>query len=494
MKDKVKKSTQEALGKRNGALNNAAVVNKIGNEFSGGGLRDINQPDSAENRVDAYTMFGEGSVGKMRYAGLSYVMEQEGVFGAEGLQQNAKNFFRQRGVGDFLEQKYPGRNLQAAIINLFTDGSEKATLADLTTHRSGIGDTTLDALAMVKSRGTEYPFTFSDLVLSQPESAVPRNEETGKPMARKGPKGDPSRAIYGEHEYSNLGYQVLAAAMEAAYFMHTGIEKDYQKLTEDFMLHPIEGRAVGRGLSFDQTKFPQDLEESDNVVQAKIIEKDKDGNDVVANANRMSAANAAGGMFASANDSTKFFSEYFKGFPGTTESGKDVNPFFTPDTIKRMWQEAHKHPSYANQTSIDEAKVKLAEWNKRNAYGELAKGDERPLIPNPQFQFPGAVANTDLKGDVVSYVKGGGTSGYISRLEFDAKSGEANISMINQENLTSHREKLAEQEKGLDQARLDSWVNKVRPEIKSEEQTKSFVERIKADQTKGKSSGGSYEL
>lgn len=490
MKTKIEEKTAKALGIRNDDLNNAAVVNKIGSEFSGAGLRDIDKPDSKENRVNADTMFAEGSVGKVRYAGLAYMMEQEGIFGEKGLQQNAKEFFANDKVGEFLEKKYPGKNLQTAIVNLFTDGSEQATLADLTTHRSGIGDTTLDGLAMVKARGIEYPFTLPDLVLPQPESVVPRNEDTGKPMARKGPKGDPARAVYGEHEYSNLGYQVLAAAMEAAYFIHKGVEKDYPKLTEDFMLHPVEGRAVGSGLSFDRTKFPKDLEGDANVIQAKLIEKNKDGNEVVVNANKMSAANAAGGMFASADDSTRFFKEFFRGFPGTAEYGEDVNPFFAPETIARMEQEAHKHPTHANQKAIDDAKNKLAEWNKRNAYGELAKGDERPSIPNPQFQFPGVVAMTDLQGGITSYVKTGGTPGYIARLEFDAKSSEANISMINQENLTSQKEKLAEQAKGLDQARLDSWAN----EIKSEKQGNSFAKRVRSDKTQGKSVGGSREL
>ena len=179
-------------------------------------------------------------------------------------------------LDSFQKKNIQGRIFQLAIVNLFTDGSEQATLADLTTHRSGIGDTTLDGLAMVKARGTEYPFTLPDLILPQLESVVPRNEKTGKPMARKGPKGDPARAVYGEHEYSNLGYQVLAAAMEAAYFIHTGVEKDYPKLTEDFMLHPVEGRAVGKGLSFGRTKFSKDLEGDENVIQAKMVEKDRD--------------------------------------------------------------------------------------------------------------------------------------------------------------------------------------------------------------------------
>lgn len=282
------------LNKRNNPgkdneINNSAIAKQIGSHFAGGGVRNIDQPKSPENTVNKDTMFAEGSIGKVRYAGLAYMLEQAGIFGEKGLQQNAKEFFSQDDVGKFLEKKYPGKNLQKAIVNLFTDGSEKATLADLTTHRSGIGDTTLDGIAMIKTRGIEYPFTLPDLVLPQPESVVPRNTETGKPMARKGLQGNLARAIYGEHEYSNLGYNILAAAMEAAYFISKGVEKDYQKLTEDFMLRPTEGRAEKSDLSFGRTKFPKDLGGDDNVIQAKLFEKNKEGNDVVVNVNQNSS-------------------------------------------------------------------------------------------------------------------------------------------------------------------------------------------------------------
>ena len=56
------------------------------------------------------------------------MLEQEGIFGKEGLRKNAKAFFSQDNVGEFLEKKYPGKNLQKAMVNLFTDGSETPLL------------------------------------------------------------------------------------------------------------------------------------------------------------------------------------------------------------------------------------------------------------------------------------------------------------------------------------------------------------------------------
>lgn len=455
-REELEKRTTEALGKREGDSNNAAVVNMRGVEFSGGGVRDVEKEGGPDNEVNSETMFAEGSIGKVRYAGLAYILAQEGIFGEQGLQKNAKDFFAQEKVGQFLESKYPGTNLQSAIVKLFTDGSEVAALADLTTHRSGIGDTTTDALEMIKSRGYDYQFTLPDLVLPQEESTVPRNPETGKPMAKKGLEGKLAPAVYGDHEYSNLGYQILACAMEAAYFIAKGREKDYQQLTEDFLFHPIEGRAKDSGLSFDRTKFPKDLVGDDNAVQAKLVK----GGEVL-NVNQLSAANAAGGIFSSAGDSSEFFSQYFKGFPGTEGCGQDgINPFFTKDTIEQMEQQAYKHEKPANQPAIEQQMEALRQWEERNAYGEEVEDNKKPVIPNPQLQFPGAVATVDDNGEVVNYAKTGGTAGFISRLEFLAKTGEVDISMINQENVTSYKEK-AKEAAPATATESQSWVDRM---------------------------------
>lgn len=449
--------TKKELNERKGDWNNAAVVNMTGDDFSGGGFKDVQKEASAENKVNAETMFAEGSVGKVRYAGLAYMLQQEGIF---DLQQNAQKFFAQENVRAFLEKKYPGHNIQKAILGLFTNRNEKATIADLTTHRSGVGDTTTDALEMVKARGSGYNFTIPDLVLPQKESVVPR-DENGKPMAKKGLRGDLAPAVYGEHEYSNLGYQILGVAMEAAYFIHGGKEKTYQQLTEDFLLHPIEGRAKDSGLQFDRTKFPKDLNGDGNVVQSQLME-----NGAIVNTNKMSAANAAGGIFASASDSVKFFTEFFKGFPGLTE--KEVNPFFTPETIEKMTVEAYKHKSHANQPAIDAEQQSLKEWQARNPSGEALAGDKKPTISNPQLQFPGVVADTNEQGEITGYTKGGGTLGYKAKLEFDTKTGNASISMIHQENLSAEKDK---DHRG--------WVDKMGLEGNTAKQRQSFIDSAK---------------
>ena len=188
-------------------------------------------------------------------------------------------------------------------------------------------------------------------------------------------------------------------------------------------------------------------------------------------------------MFASGGDSTKFFSEFFKGFPGTEDYGvKDVNPFFTKETIEKMEDETKKHKSYANQPSIDAAKNALENW-----HAHSLSGKDKPKIPNPEYQFPGiGITTKDKEGKEIGfYSKNGGTSGYISRLVFNPKTG-VDISMISQENVTLVREKLADQEKDSKTVKEDRWVKKLDLQ-KSEE--KSFVETTKESKERNSKSG-----
>ncbi len=436
---KVQAFTNEAIGKINGDFTNSAVVRKIGGAFHAKGRRDIAKPaDFPNNTVDENTLFAEGSIGKVRYAGLAYMLEQAGVFdefGEKGLKQNAKEFFSDGRVKEFLDKKYPdfaqragrsaGDSMQKEILNLFSKDNEKATLTDLLTHHAGVGDTTRDALKTIETFGINHQFTLAEII-DAPIKVVPR--DGGKPRAQAGGNVSSDNlpiAQFGKHEYSNLGYQVMAVAMEAAYFVAKGEEKTYQQLTEDFMLHPCKGRAASSGLSFDDTKFPENLSAEDNVIVARYVEN-IDGKPTVTTTNNCSSANAAGGIFTSANDSVKFFTEFFKGFPGPVEPGKEpaVNPFFTKETIDKMQQEWQSHAP-ANQVAINEA---------------IASGEEPPAR---RFQGPGFTVDVDANGTPINYGKGGGTPGFISNLEFNPKTGEAAIAMIAQENVTTQAKQAA---------------------------------------------------
>lgn len=312
--------------------NFAAVRKTTGTDLDAAGVKDFTAPKAEE--VGVSIMFGEGSVGKVRYAGLAYMLDQEGVI---DLQQNAREFFLQPAVGKFLEKKYEGRGkeLQSGITNLFSGDASAATLSDLTTHRSGIGDLTKDQAKLIEERGVDFEFCAPDLLLIPEASRAIPCGANGHPKSQTHP--DMPDAEYGAHQYSNLGYIVLGLAMEAAYDAaknphDVNTKKDYKQLTRDYMLHPIEGPAAGKGLAFDETNFSEEIDPASDVARVAWVEDGK-----FTDATQFSGANAAGGMFASANDSTKFFEEFFRGFPGSPEYGEEgANKFFSSETILLM--------------------------------------------------------------------------------------------------------------------------------------------------------------
>lgn len=385
-------------------ITNSGVVHKIGGAVAKAGTQDFTAPGSPPITED--TMFGEGSIGKVRFAGLAYMLQQEKII---DLKQNAKEFFEQPKVRGFLDAKYPRQGVSGKIIALLSsEESSKATLADLTTHHSGIGDLTrAQARLFAAEGGVSRNYTLSDLL-----SVIPAD---GKLKAQAGGDvrdEDLPAAKHGVHQYSNLGYMVLGAAMEAAYFDKTGKEKTYQELTDDFMLHPKEGRAKGSGLEFNSTRFPAQIKPEDNVVKASLV----DAGGAMIDSNKFSGANAAGGMFASANDSSKFFAEYFRGFPGTAEHGREkVNKFFTKETIELMQEQWKKSPA-----GFDKA-------------------------GNIRYQGAGfgVTVSKDEPHEVLGYDKTGDTFGYISSMKFDPKAGAVDISMIARENVSDHVAKTA---------------------------------------------------
>ena len=358
-------------------------------------------------------MFAEGSIGKVRYAGLAYMLQEDPDVKMD-LQQNAPAFFESPEVGEFLERKYPeqGAKLQSAIVGLFSGDAAAATLADLTTHRSGIGDATRDQARLTQEKGVEHQFTIPELLLIPDEARTIPKGENGRLKFQTNPKLPDSE--YGAHQYSNLGYMLLGLAMEASWDAAKNPAKDkeikdYKQLTNDYMLHPIEGRAAGKGLSFDQTKFS--VEATDDVARSSWLEAGR-----LADCTKFSGANAAGGMFASADDSTKFFNEFFKGFPDTPTWGEEnVNPFLSDDAIAAMMAEGLK-------------------------FGNCGRNGNpnTPRNGNERFQAPGFAFEVDQgTGKMCAFEKSGGTFGGASFLAFDVESGQTKIDMCAQENVTA---------------------------------------------------------
>lgn len=397
-------------------VTNFAAVKKAG-ETPADAAGEKNFTSPAAEKTSGATMFGEGSIGKVRFAGLAFMMQEEGTI---DLQQNAGEFFSSPSAKKFLEKKYgeKAEDTQKEIAKLFSGDAAKATLADLTTHRSGIGDLTRDQLRLTAEKGVEHQFSIPELLLIPKEHrGIPRDAD-GHPRAQGAgatPDADLPVAKHGEHQYSNLGYMLLGLAMETAYDAKKNPSgeneiKDYKQLTRDYMLHPIEGPAKEKGLSFDQTKFPEELEGCD-VARSSWLEKGK-----LVDPTKISAANAAGGIFVSADDSVKFFDEFFKGFPGTPTAGvANVNPFFSDDTIAIMMAEGLKF----GQCGVN-----------HNPQTPARDGNER-------FQCPGFVSEIDrASGEPIAFEKGGGTCGYASFLAFDVKSGQTTIDMCAQENVT----------------------------------------------------------
>jgi len=84
-------------------VTNFAAVEKLGDQPADvAGVSDFTTSDS--KKVSGATMFAEGSVGKIRFAGLAYMLEQDGVI---NLQQNAAEFFASPTVTKYLDKKYP---------------------------------------------------------------------------------------------------------------------------------------------------------------------------------------------------------------------------------------------------------------------------------------------------------------------------------------------------------------------------------------------------
>lgn len=368
----------------------ATTRNTPDGEFISQGLCDWTNPNSSP--VDANTIFSEASVGKTRYAGLAYMLQQEGML---DMQANAKEVFSSQRMKVHLDRKYPGAGMHARILTFFeSGGSDKAKLVDFTTHHSGMGDFRMSEISS-NGKGIAEGYTLPDVLKGEkPPARGPLINEGGNLYFREDP------CQYGVYQYSNIGYMLLAEIMEEAYYHKTGVYKDYRTLLKDFMLAPIEGHAKNSGLVFRQTKFYTDLSVSDKI--CKTYWKDKSGK--IVEANIFDGHLGAVGPFASHNDTASFFEEFFKGFPGTTEYKNNANKFFTDETIAQMCIEA-----------------KLNKGEKAAAYPL----DLHPSASCDYYAAPGFMMEVDKASKkVLGYHKSGVVFGCHSFINFQAETGK----------------------------------------------------------------------
>jgi len=346
------------------------------------GVRAIGEAVDARG-ADSDTMFGEGSVGKVRFAGLAYMLHQDRLL---DMDEKVTDYFSKPEVKEFLRLKYGG-DISGDIIDLFSrEDNKDGTLADLTTHHSGVGDNIMTNFGSFHREGIEGQWPL-------PKQIAAVNREDGKVRAM-------NRVVaeYGRHQYSNLGYMILGDVMEAA--LNKGVTR-----SEDLRTYKDEMKSRMLGpLGLTATKFPEDLTESDKV--ARSYYSDPSGK--VVDTTVFQGAGSAGGMFATSDDIQKYFTEFFRGFPGTPEHGVDrANRLFSKETIQKM----------------------VEEWEKHKPAGITPSGNKR-------YQAPGFTAEIDPRGKVVSYDKTGGTFGYDSHMLFYPATGIVDIKMTASENVS----------------------------------------------------------
>jgi CubicO group peptidase (beta-lactamase class C family) len=380
-----------------------AKIHKIGNNSEVN--RGMNGSDPNSSKINDDTIFGEGSVGKIRFAGLSYMLQDEGKL---NLQDKVTDFFKQQGVQQFLKRKYPNDpQLQNKILNLFSrEDNKNATLSDLLTHYSGVGDNTKGNFETIQTEEIDANWS-----LSKQLNGIRKNKD-GQILAM----GPPDREIlaeYNKHQYSNLGYILFGAVIESAVNKNSTDatqDKTYQDVMRDMMLNPVEGRAKGK-IKFERTCFPDDLKNKKNIAIAEYV--NHKGKPV--STSKFQAAGSAGGMFASPNDSVKFFTEFFRGFPGTTEFEsriKNSNKFLSDKAILEMTNE----------------------WKKYEPAGFSEEG-------NARYQGPGFVVEVEGKdkNKIISYEKNGETLGFKANMIFYPSTNMVDISMQASEDVTIHK-------------------------------------------------------
>jgi hypothetical protein len=310
----------------------AAIHRKDGNTVTKG------QMTADLPEIEANSKFNEGSVSKVRLGFLGYALDQDQNTDFS-LENKAVDIFGQPEFKQYLQDRYgaeKGQVLGSFIDNLFTQGSEQATLGDLLTHRAGVGDLTRDQLRLFQREGIDKQYSLADLLLvEESEHGIKRTD--GKPHAQSSPDipdNELPSGRHGSHQYSNLSYAIAGLAIE----YKTG--RPLHELHDEYFLHPVKGKAAGRDdLHLDHT-IPQGGELVD---VASMPTYDHKSSRVVDGA-KFNGANAAGGFRTTAEDLTTFMENGFKGFPGTKEyksrsDNPNQNPYFTDETIDRIMAE-----------------------------------------------------------------------------------------------------------------------------------------------------------
>jgi hypothetical protein len=115
-------STVEGTPRYNGPFDRPAITHAA--------VRAIGTETGA-SEADRDTMFGEGGIGKVRFAGLAYMLNEAGLL---SMDDKVIDYFDRPEARAFLTRKY-GRNVADEIRGLFTrEDNKDATLADSTTH------------------------------------------------------------------------------------------------------------------------------------------------------------------------------------------------------------------------------------------------------------------------------------------------------------------------------------------------------------------------
>ena len=359
-----------------------AAIHKIGDIGTSSGLTSPGGVDGG-GEVDYHTMFGEGSVGKVRFAGLAYMLQQEGKL---DMKMRVADFFSQQETLKFLVKKYGEEGAEVAqnIRDLFKrDDNKDATLADLTTHFSGVGDNTQTNLNVFQAEGIGGNWS----IIRQLAHINRAEDGVVQTFGAKPAKG-------GAHQYSNLGYTILGEIIEAA------ANRESEHLIP---FNEIFHQRMTRPLGLTSTKFADEVTPDDKLAKSQFSDPSGKIVDTVI----FQGAGRAGGMFASAKDMQVFFAEFFRGFPGTPEYGASANKFFSDSTIEKM----------------------KIEWEKHDPAGITESG-------NLRFQGAGFVIEKDASGKILAYDKGGETHGYKSTMRFLVDEGKVEVKLEAFENVS----------------------------------------------------------
>ena len=185
---------------------------------------------------------------------------------------------------------------------------------------------------------------------------------------------------HGQTSYSNIGYMVLGALIEETE------GKPYQDAVKE--------RVIDK-LGLENTGYAAQLEDKENMVHAQWNGQD---------AAQLTAAGAAGSMFASAEDATTFVQEFSRGINGGEE-----NQLFNEATLARM----------------------------------------RDAVPEEGGFGLGFAGKKDNEGNVTEVGHGGQTTGYLTYVRHDVESGRSDIAMVAADNVS-----------GMDMGQFGSIIEK----------------------------------